>query len=314
LQPGTRIGHYEILTAIGKGGMGEVWKARDTKLRRDVAIKALPSAAAQDTALLVPFEREAALLATLNHPHIATIHGLEQQDGTSVLVLELVEGNTLEDRLRRGAIPVEEALTLALQLAQALEAAHDKDIIHRDLKPSNIKVTPDKRIKVLDFGIAKALATSDNNETMTVNPTREGAIVGTPAYMSPEQARGEAVGFQSDIWSFGAVLYEMLTGISPFRRKTSAETLEACLRRNRTTRRSLRRHPLSRDVSSSAASRRFCRGDCSTCRTCVSSSKKRWRRAPLIIPLCPHRQRDIDSQTNVSLILNWLTELEGRNK
>ncbi len=208
LQPGTRIGHYEIVTAIGKGGMGEVWKARDTKLRRDVAIKALPNTAAQDPARLIRLEREAALLATLNHPHIATIHGLEQQDGTSVLVLELVEGNTLEDRLRRGAIPIEEALTLALQLAQALEAAHEKDIIHRDLKPSNIKITPDKRIKVLDFGIAKALATSDDNETMTVNPTREGTIIGTPAYMSPEQARGEAVGLQSDIWhqAAGAVV------------------------------------------------------------------------------------------------------------
>jgi len=181
LQPGTRIGHYEILTAIGKGGMGEVWKARDTRLRRDVAIKALPDAVAQDPVRRARLEHEAALLATLNHPNIATIHGLEQQDGTSVLVLELVEGNTLEDRLLLGLIPVEEALMLALQLAQALEAAHDKGIIHRDLKPSNIKVTRDKRLKVLDFGIAKVLAASDGNETRTVNPTETGAIGGTPA-------------------------------------------------------------------------------------------------------------------------------------
>jgi len=229
LQPGARIGHYEILTAIGKGGMGEVWKARDTKLRRDVAIKALPDSVARDPARRARLEHEAALLAALNHPNIATIHGLEQQDGTSVLVLELVEGNTLDDRLLFSSVPVEEALRLALQLALALEAAHAKDIIHRDLKPSNIKVTPDNRLKVLDFGIAKALAAPSGNETRTVNPTETGAIVGTPMYMSPEQARGEAVGFQSDIWSFGAVLYEMLTGVSPFKRKTGADTLVSVL-------------------------------------------------------------------------------------
>ena len=229
LQPGAHVGHYEILTAIGKGGMGEVWKARDTRLRRDVAIKALPDAVAQEPDRLARLEHEAALLASLNHPHIATIHGLEQQDGSSYLVLELVEGNTLEDRLLLGIIRVEEVLMLALQLALALEAAHDKGIVHRDLKPSNIKVTPDKRLKVLDFGIAKALAVPGGNETRTVNPTVTGVISGTPAYMSPEQARGEAVGFQSDVWSFGAVLYEMLTGDSPFKRKTSADTLGSVL-------------------------------------------------------------------------------------
>ena len=210
--------------------MGEVWRARDTKLRRDVAIKALPAAVAQDPERLVRLEHEAALLAALNHPNIATIHGLEQQGGTSVLVMELVDGNTLEDRLLLGIGPVEEALLLALQLAQALEAAHDKEIIHRDLKPSNIKITQAKRLKVLDFGIAKALSAPDGNETRTVNPTETGAIVGTPAYMSPEQARGDAVGAQSDIWAFGAVLYEMLTGISPFKRKTSADTLASVLK------------------------------------------------------------------------------------
>ena len=230
LQPGTRIGHYEIVAAIGSGGMGEVWKARDTRLRRDVAIKALPAAVAHEPARLARLEREAELLATLNHPHIATIHGIDEQGGTRFLVLELVEGVTLDALLRRGKIPVQEALTLALQLAQALEAAHDKGIIHRDLKPANIKITPDKRVKVLDFGIAKALAAaSDEDETQAVDPTRTGAVIGTPAYMSPEQARGETVGVQTDIWAFGAVLFEMLTGTSPFRRRTTAETLASVL-------------------------------------------------------------------------------------
>ena len=229
LQRGTRIGQYEIVAAIGKGGMGEVWEARDSRLRRDVAIKTLPAALAHEPERLARLEREAGLLAALNHPHIATIHGLEQLQGTSFLVMELVEGDTLEVRIRKGAIPVQEALTLALQVAQALEAAHAKDIIHRDLKPAKIKVTPDNRIKVLDFGIAKALAASDVGETVTIDPTGTGAVVGTPAYMSPEQARGEAVGFPSDLWSFGALLYEMLTGISPFRRKTGADTFASVL-------------------------------------------------------------------------------------
>ncbi|MEX1129738.1 MAG: protein kinase [Vicinamibacterales bacterium] len=228
VQPGTRIGHYEILAAIGKGGMGEVWKARDTRLRRLVAIKTLPGALAQEPARLARLEREAEILATLNHHHIATIHGLEQLHGTSFLVMELVEGDTLEDRLLRGPIPIEEALTLALQIAQALEAAHDKGIIHRDLKPANVKVTPDRRIKVLDFGIAKALAASSDGET-EVMQTETGVVIGTPAYMSPEQARGETVGVPSDIWSFGALLYQMLTAISPFTRKTGADTIASVL-------------------------------------------------------------------------------------
>jgi len=208
--------------------MGEVWKARDTRLDREVAIKTLPGTLARDPGRLARLEREAKLLATLNHHHVATIHGLELQDGASFLVMELVEGETLEDRLDRGALPVGEALTLALQLAQALEAAHARDIIHRDLKPANIKVTRDQRIKVLDFGIAKALAAPEGDDTRA-ELTGTGAIVGTPAWMSPEQARGEAVGVQSDIWAFGAVLYEMLTGIAPFKRKTSAETLASVL-------------------------------------------------------------------------------------
>jgi hypothetical protein len=231
VQAGTRLGHYEILTAIGSGGMGEVWKGRDTRLRRDVAIKTLPASLAQDPDRLARLQREAELLASLNHQNIATIYGLEEHDGTRFLVLELVEGPTLEERLLRGRIPVEEALTLALQLAQALEAAHDKGVIHRDLKPANIKIAPDKRIKVLDFGIAKALATAagDDEETRAIEPTRVGIVIGTPAYMSPEQARGEAVGVQTDIWSFGLLLFEMLTGASPFRRTTRAETVASVL-------------------------------------------------------------------------------------
>ena len=231
LQPGARVCHYEVLTAIGSGGMGEVWKARDTRLRREVAIKTLPAALAKDSERLARLEREAELLASVNHDHIATIHGLEEHDGVRFLVLELVEGTTLEARLLGGRIPVEESLRLALQLAQALTAAHAKGVVHRDLKPANIMITPEKRIKVLDFGIAKALAPAadDDTGTLTVGQTSTGVVIGTPAYMSPEQARGEAVGVQSDIWSFGALLYEMLTGKSPFRRNTTAETYASVL-------------------------------------------------------------------------------------
>jgi Tol biopolymer transport system component len=211
--------------------MGEVWRARDTRLRRDVALKTLPPVLAHDPERLTRLQREAELLASLNHPHIATIHGVEEQDGAPVLVLELVEGETLEERLLGCPIPTDEALPLALQLAQALEAAHDKGIIHRDLKPANIKITPDQRIKVLDFGIAKAIAAAagEDGPTLTLDPTGTGVVIGTPAYMSPEQARGEAVGVQADVWAFGAVLYEMLTGTSSFRRKTTAETLASVL-------------------------------------------------------------------------------------
>ena len=170
MQPGARLGRYEILSAIGKGGMGEVWKARDTTLHRQVAIKMLPEGFAQDSDRLARLEREATLLASLNHPNIAAIHGLEEHQGTRFLVLELVEGSTLADRLKRGPIPVEQSLKLALQIAEALEAAHEKGVIHRDLKPANIKVTPDGRVKVLDFGLAKALApASEEAPTQTAS-------------------------------------------------------------------------------------------------------------------------------------------------
>jgi eukaryotic-like serine/threonine-protein kinase len=230
MQFGSRVSHYEIVSAIGRGGMGEVWKALDTKLRRHVAIKTVPEEFAREPERLARLEREAELLAALNHPNIAAIHGLEEHDGRRFLVLELVEGATLDERILRGQVPVGEALKLALQIAEALEAAHEKGVIHRDLKPANIKVTLEGRVKVLDFGLAKALGPApDDALTQTAGPTREGVILGTPAYMSPEQARGEAAGRQTDIWAFGAVLYELLTRRSPFRRKTPADTLASVI-------------------------------------------------------------------------------------
>ena len=229
MQAGDRLGRYEIVGAIGKGGMGEVWRARDTSLHRDVAIKTLPIADAGDADRLARFDREAKLLAALKHPNIASIHGLEESNGTRFFVMELVEGGTLASRLALGPLPVEQALRIALQLAEALEAAHDAGILHRDLKPANVSLTPDGSVKVLDFGLAKTIETqSDSAATMTVM-TQPGIAVGTPAYMSPEQARGETVGRQADIWSFGVVLYELLTGSSAFGGRSTAETLAQVL-------------------------------------------------------------------------------------
>jgi eukaryotic-like serine/threonine-protein kinase len=232
LSSGTRLGTYEIVAPIGAGGMGEVYQAHDTKLGRDVAIKVLPEAFARDPARLSRFQREAKMLASLNHPNIATIHGLEDSSGTNYLVMELVPGDTLADRIQRdGAIPVVEALAIAAQIAEALEAAHEKGIIHRDLKPANIKLTPNGKVKVLDFGLAKAYAedsgSSDpsNSPTMTAAATMQGMIIGTAAYMSPEQARGKAVDRRADIWAFGCVVYEMLTGEALFGGETVTDTL-----------------------------------------------------------------------------------------
>src|SRR5580700_7709868 len=217
LATGTHLGSYEVLTPIGSGGMGEVYQAHDTKLGRDVAIKVLPEAFANDPERLSRFQREAKMLAALNHSNIATIYGLEQSNGTSYLVMELVSGETLSERIKReGAVPVEEAMKIAVQIAEALEAAHEKGIIHRDLKPANVKVTPEGKVKVLDFGLAKAFAgdtsTEDisNSPTLSMAATRQGVILGTAAYMSPEQARGKAVDKRTDIWAFGCVLYELL--------------------------------------------------------------------------------------------------------
>jgi hypothetical protein len=227
---GRKISSYTIVSHLGTGGMGEVYRARDSKLGRDVAIKILPRIFTSDPERQARFEREARMLAALNHPHIGAIYGVEEAEGLRALVLELVEGDTLADRLQRGPVPVAEALTLARQIAEALEAAHEKGVIHRDLKPANIKVTPEGSVKVLDFGLAKALApASEDAPTPTATPTQVGIVTGTPAYMSPEQARGEAPSRQADIWSFGVVLYELLTGASPFGRQTTAETLASVL-------------------------------------------------------------------------------------
>jgi len=239
LSAGTRLGPYEILSALGAGGMGEVYRARDTKLDRAVAIKILPEAVAADTARIARFEREAKTLASLNHLNIAHIHGLEESNGVRALVMELVEGEDLAQRIARGAIPVAEALLIAKQVADALEAAHEQGIIHRDLKPANIKVRPDGTVKVLDFGLAKAIepavvASSSVSRSPTITTpamTLAGVILGTAAYMSPEQARGKAVDKRVDIWAFGCVLYEMLTGKRAFDGEGVSETMARVIER-----------------------------------------------------------------------------------
>lgn len=234
---GKTLGHYQITNQLGKGGMGEVYQAKDQKLGRDVAIKVLPNEFAKDADRVARFQREAKLLASLNHPNIAAIHGLEESGGTNFLVLELVEGQTLADRIKAGPIPVEESLKLALQIAEALEAAHEKGIIHRDLKPANIKVTPDGKVKVLDFGLAKAFAGEQeqfnlsNSPTLSDAATQQGIILGTAAYMSPEQAKGKIVDKRADIWAFGVVLFEMLTGRQVFTGETVSDTLASVLAR-----------------------------------------------------------------------------------
>ena len=234
---GKTLAHYEISSQLGKGGMGEVYQATDKKLGRSVAIKVLPQEFAQDADRVARLQREAKLLASLNHPNIAAIYGLEESDGTNFLVMELVEGQTLDAQIKSGLIPVEETLKLALQITEALEAAHEKGVIHRDLKPANIKVTPDGKLKVLDFGLAKAFAgeQSDlnlsNSPTLSVAATQQGMILGTAAYMSPEQARGKEVDKRSDIWAFGVVLFEMLTGRQVFTGDTVSDTLASVLAR-----------------------------------------------------------------------------------
>jgi serine/threonine protein kinase/Tol biopolymer transport system component len=234
---GRRIGSYEITGFLGAGGMGEVYRARDAKLGREVAIKVLPRIFTGDPDRLSRFEREARILAAINHPHIATIHGLEELDGVRGLVMELVDGPTLADRLARGKLTVTETMTVMRQVADALDAAHEKGIIHRDLKPANIKLTGDGRAKVLDFGVAKAFARDGGEGNPSETPTftdtglHPGAIVGTPAYMSPEQARGHAVDKRTDIWSFGCVLYELLTGRAPFAGATTSDLIAAILER-----------------------------------------------------------------------------------
>jgi eukaryotic-like serine/threonine-protein kinase len=234
LADGTRLEHFEIVEPLGAGGMGEVYRAVDTKLRREVAIKILPPKFAADPSRLARFEREAHLLAALNHPNIATIYGLEHVDGIRFLVLELVEGQTLSERLKSGPMEAGEALGIAAQIAEALEAAHEKGVVHRDLKPGNVKITPAGKVKVLDFGLAKALgdpepapasSNSEPHSTVTLQETKAGVVMGTAAYMSPEQAEGKPTDKRSDVWSFGVVLYEMLSGKPCFDGKTTTHVM-----------------------------------------------------------------------------------------
>src|SRR5262249_34007754 len=218
---------------IGRGGMGEVYRARDTKLKRDVAIKILPDEFSRDADRVSRFQREAEVLASLNHPNIAAIYDLQEANGSRYLVLELVEGETLEDRIARGPIPIEEALDIAKNICEALETAHEKGIIHRDLKPANIKL-PDGHVKILDFGLAKAFAPNMAEMNLSNSPTlvsgsMPGVILGTAAYMSPEQAKGKNVDKRADVWAFGVVLYEMLTGRMLFSGETASETIAAVM-------------------------------------------------------------------------------------
>ena len=237
LSAGDKLGHYEVLSLLGKGGMGEVYRARDTQLKRDVALKVLPPAFSSDPDRLARFQREAELLASLDHPNIGHIYGIVQADHNWALVLALIEGPTLEDRIKRGAIPADEAIAYAKQIVDAMEYAHEHGVIHRDLKPANIKITPDGAVKVLDFGLAKALdqrvaksLDPENSPTLTMGATQAGMIMGTAAYMSPEQAVGKAADRRADIFSFGVVLFEMLTGKRAFRGESVGDTLAAVVK------------------------------------------------------------------------------------
>ena len=235
---GTQLGTYEITALLGKGGMGEVYRARDTKLKRDVAIKILPEEFSRDSDRVSRFQREAEVLASLNHPNIAAIYDLQEANHSRFLVLELVEGETLADRIARGPIPVEEALDIAKLISEALEAAHERSVVHRDLKPANVKLTPDGKVKVLDFGLAKALERSpanpnlSNSPTLSLAATNAGVILGTAAYMSPEQAKGTEADLRSDVFAFGCVFYEMLTGRQAFHGESVSEILAAVLIRD----------------------------------------------------------------------------------
>ncbi|HKD06526.1 MAG TPA: serine/threonine-protein kinase [Bryobacteraceae bacterium] len=232
MSPEPAIAHYRITAKLGEGGMGEVWRATDTKLNRDVAVKVLPDAFVADPDRLARFTREAQVLASLNHPNIAAIYGVEER----ALVMELVEGPTLAERIERGRIPLDEALAIARQIAEALEYAHERGVIHRDLKPANIKISPEGRVKVLDFGLAKAVSGEPaavdpiSSPTLTMRSTQPGVILGTAAYMSPEQARGQNVDRRADIWAFGVILFEMLTGRQLFPGQTVSDTLAHVLK------------------------------------------------------------------------------------
>lgn len=235
MQVGTQLGSLELTALLGKGGMGEVYRARDAKLKRDVAVKILPPEFSRDPDRATRFQREAEVLASLNHPNIAAIYDVQEAAGSRFLVLELVEGDTLAERIRRGPIPLDEALHIANSISEAIEAAHEKGVIHRDLKPANVKITPDGTVKVLDFGLAKAFSSNSpgsdpsGSPTLSAVGTLQGTILGTAAYMSPEQAKGKPADKRSDIWAFGVVLYEMVTGRRLFTGETPTETLAAVM-------------------------------------------------------------------------------------
>src|SRR5271156_883354 len=236
LSTGDRLGSFEILNTIGAGGMGEVYRARDARLGRDVALKVLPEAFARDDERMARFQREAKVLASLNHHNIATVHGLEDSGSMHALVMELIAGPTLAERIGSGPIPIGEALPIARQMCDALEYAHERGIVHRDLKPANVKVTSDDAVKVLDFGLAKALEGDAASIDIATSPTisrmatQAGVLLGTAAYMSPEQAKGHPVDRRADIWAFGCVLYEMLTGKMAFRGDSTTDTLASVIR------------------------------------------------------------------------------------
>jgi serine/threonine protein kinase len=236
LEPGTRVGVYEVIALVGAGGMGQVYRARDTKLHRDVALKVLPDSVAADAERLERFNREARILAALDHPNIAHIHGLEEFQGVTALVMEFVDGDDLSQRLEHGPLPFDDALPVAKQIVAALEAAHERGVVHRDLKPANIKIRSDGTVKVLDFGLAKPMEAADvidvSKSPTIASPamTRAGVLLGTAAYMAPEQARGRAVDKRADVWAFGCVLFEMLTGSRAFPGTDPSETIAAVLK------------------------------------------------------------------------------------
>src|SRR5580765_2833074 len=232
LAAGTKLGPYEIQSPLGAGGMGEVYRARDTRLGRDVALKILPESFTRDTDRLLRFEQEARAVAALNHPNILAIHDVGKNNDSPFLVSELLEGQSLRDLLEQGPIPQRRAIEYGAQIAQGLAAAHDKSVVHRDLKPENLFITKDGRVKILDFGLAKLVVKTDESagRTMTSAHTSAGTVMGTASYMSPEQVRGEAADPPTDIFAFGAVMYEMLSGQRAFRRDTPAETMTAVLR------------------------------------------------------------------------------------
>ncbi len=235
LSSGTKLGPYEILSPLGAGGMGEVYRARDTRLGREVALKVLPESFARDADRLRRFEQEARAVAALNHPNLLAIHDIGEQDGIRFIVSELLDGQTLRAELESGPLSARKASEFAAQIAQGLAAAHEKNIIHRDLKPENIFITKEGRVKILDFGLAKiSLAGREKSEsdglTLTSSPTEAGVVMGTAGYMAPEQVRGAAIDSRTDIFAFGAVLYEMVSGQRAFCRDTPAETMTAILK------------------------------------------------------------------------------------